>query len=185
MDATDDELIRRHGRGERGAFEALVGRHQAALYGYLLARAGDRPTADDLFQEVFLEVLDSLGGYEPRGRFRAWLFAVARHRTADLFRRIDRRRERPLDPARVGPCDGPGPDERAESAEERARLAEAVDRLRPKLRETYLLRIGAGLTFREIAESLDCPLGTVLTRMRYALDQLRQLLVESKEGAVG
>ncbi len=177
---SDDDLIERHLAGDRTAFEAIVRRHGPALQAYLVARSGQRASAEDAFQDTFLAVLDGLPGYESRGCFRGWLFGVARRRTADLRRAASRRREAPLGDGVSGV--EPPPEVRAQRAEDARRLGEAVERLSPKLRETYLLRTAANLTFREIAEALGCPLGTALARMRYALDRLRAEL--SEEGVV-
>jgi len=183
---SDDELIAQYQLGRAGAFDRLLERHQGPLLGYLVRMTGNRETAEDLFQETFLRVLRALPRYEGRGRWKAWLYRTAGNLCIDHFRRSGRRPSVPLDGHPDGEgrlsdvlADGsPAPDRVAGEARFLAALESAMAGLPEKQREVYLLRTVSGLSFREIAEALDCPLGTALGRMHDALARLRAELGE-------
>ena len=183
QEPTDPELLAAFRAGDAEALGALMARHQAAVYGYLLRLTGRRDAADDLFQEVFLKLVKNPGAYGEREKFRAWLFAVARNAAMDFFRRESRRGEVALegDGENPGPADflvsaEPGP---AEAFYGKA-LGETIDAALASLsedqREVFYLRHYSELSFREIAELLKVPIGTVLARMSRAAAKLREKL---------
>jgi len=188
--ASDDALMRAFSSGDSGAFERLFQRHRRPLFTFLLHHSGSRGTADDLFQEVFLRLIQSRAQYQPTGSFRAWLFTIAHNVMAD-----DRRRAA----LRTSPHDGlaPGRDrDGAEAWEEalvsrdgrgdpvarshagdlRRHIEAALLRLPEAQREVFLLRERGGLDLGHIAEVTGANLATVKSRLRYALAGLRRLL---------
>jgi RNA polymerase sigma-70 factor (ECF subfamily) len=187
---SDDELMRAFIDGDTTAMEALFNRHRRELFGWLVLHAENRSEAEDIYQETWLRVLENASAYTPDGNFRAWLWRIARNLAAD--------RARKKKPALI--LDAPSgeddeapmldsiPDETAvhalagmEADERRARVRTAVGRLSAALRDVVLLRVNGELEFREIARTLDLPLGTVLARMHNAVAKLKKMLV--KEGA--
>ena len=179
----DDELIAQYQLGKAAAFDRLLERYQGPLLGYLVRMTGNRDAAEDLFQETFLRVLRALPRYEGRGRWKAWLYRTAGNLCIDHYRRGGRRPSVSLDgdEGRLSEvlADGSaGPDQAAREAGFLAALETAVAGLPVKQREVYLLRTISGLSFREIAEALECPLGTALGRMHDALAKLRGELGE-------
>lgn len=182
----DDELIARYLSGDLGAFEALHDRYAGRLLGFMtsLGAAGDR--AEDLAQSTWLRVIENLGTYNPRGRFRAWLFTLGRRIWLDEVRTVGRRsrflREVPMtdegaSEIEPNPTDaGPSPLEAALEQEQKEMIEGAIGKLAPALRQTVLLRIDGKLTYAEIAEAMDCPLGTALGRARQARRKLREIL---------
>jgi len=187
---SDDELMRAFTDGDTAAMEALFNRHRRELFGWLVLHAENRSEAEDIYQETWLRVLENASAYTPDGNFRAWLWRIARNLAAD--------RARKKKPALI--LDAPSgeddeapmldsiPDETAvhvlagmEADERRARVRTAVGRLSAALRDVVLLRVNGELEFREIARTLDLPLGTVLARMHNAVAKLKKMLV--KEGA--
>jgi len=170
--------------GEAGAFEVLMRRHRATAFTFLCRLTGDRARAEDLLQETWLRVVGAAPRWEPRARFRTWLYTVARNLAADEARRAAFRRAEPLDATaedgrrRGGAlqADGPLPDRAAASGELRAKLEAALAALPGEQREVFVLREQAGVPFAEIAAITGAPEPTVKSRMRYALLGLRRAL---------
>ncbi len=170
-----DDLVRGLKAGEGAAFERLVRDHGDRIYRFVKRLAGDQQ-AEDLTQEVFVRVHRSVGAFQPGGSFEAWLFTIANNLCIDALRR---RRPEALthDFLEAAPAAGAKePLEELEDEERRQAILEAVGRLPLAQRQVFLLREEAGLSFREIAEMLDCPLNTALGRMHYALEHLRRTL---------
>lgn len=180
-DESDERLMLRFQGGDARAFEALVGRHRSPVFSFLVRLTADRARAEDLCQEVFLKVVKASRTWEERARFRTWLYAIARNLAVDEARRAAFRRAEPLDaPGLAGaagyPADDPAPDAAAEAALLRPKLEAALAALPDEQREVFLLREYAGLRFAEIADVTGTPENTVKSRMRYALEGLREAL---------
>ncbi len=180
---TDAELVAAYKAGDPEALGALMERHKAAVYGYLLRLTGRADAADDIFQEVFLKLVKTPGAYGEREKFKAWLFTVARNAAMDHFRRVGARGEVPLegDAQRPGPVDlaashDPGPEEAFFNKALGERIAAALACLSADQLEVFYLRHYSELSFKEIAGMLDLPIGTVLARMSRAAARLREKL---------
>lgn len=176
----DAELMEAFRAGDAGALGLLMERHKAALYGYLLRLTRRADAADDIFQEVFLKLVRNPSSYGEMERFGAWLFTVARNAAMDRFRRESARGELPLDGEEERPGHGetapssePGPAEAFDNKTLGERIEAALASLSDEQREVFYLRHYSGLSFREIAEMLGVPLGTVLARMSRAAARLR------------
>ena len=180
---SDSELIAAFKGGDAEALGLLMERHKAAVYGYLLSLTGRPDAADDLFQEVFLKLVKNPSAYGEREKLKAWLFTVARNAAMDHFRRQGSRGEVSLegDGERPGPADysaspEPGPEEAALNKALGKKLDDALALLSAEQREVFFLRHYSGLSFKEIAEMLSVPIGTVLARMSRAAALLRKEL---------
>jgi RNA polymerase sigma-70 factor (ECF subfamily) len=184
---SDEQLMRRFQAGDAPAFETLVRRHRTPVFSFLLRLTGDRARAEDLCQEAFLRVVRGAAEWTPRARFQTWLYAIARNQAVDEARRQAFRRADPLDaaPLAATAADGPGPDRGAESALLRPKLEAALAGLPEEQREVFLLREYAGLRFHEIASVTGVPENTVKSRMRYALEGLRERLAALGVGPAG
>jgi RNA polymerase sigma-70 factor (ECF subfamily) len=170
----DRELIAHAQAGEASAFERLADRHAARLWRSALALGHDRQTADDLVQETLVEAWRSLARFDGRCRFSTWLYGILRHR----FLKSRRRRGAAQTSAvKVldGDCSSPSPERLAEAAEDARRVRRAVAGLPEEHRLVVELRFFAGASLEEIAAALDCPLGTVKSRLHHALEKLRQM----------
>ncbi len=177
-DESDERLMLRFQAGDARAFEALVRRHRTPVFSFLLRLTGDRGRAEDLCQDAFLKAVRAAADWEPRARFQTWLYAIARNLAVDEARRQTFRRAEPLDeaPAGAAASDDPPPDRSAEGALLRPKLEAALAALPDEQREVFLLREYAGLRFHEIAEVTGAAENTVKSRMRYALEALRERL---------
>jgi RNA polymerase sigma-70 factor (ECF subfamily) len=178
-DESDERLMLRFQAGDARAFEVLVRRHRTPIFSFLVRLTADRARAEDLCQEVFLKVVKASRTWEERARFRTWVYAIARNLAVDEARRAAFRRAEPLDaPGPAGaashPADDPQPDAAADAALIRPKLEAALAALPAEQREVFLLREYAGLRFAEIADVTGTPENTVKSRMRYALEALRE-----------
>jgi RNA polymerase sigma-70 factor (ECF subfamily) len=170
----EDGLARRIARGDASAFDELYDRHAAPLLGYLNGMVGHRPLAEDLLQETMLRVFRHIDRYRGPGAFRAWLYRIA---TNLALTELRRRRIAPTEAlgARLLelPDRGAPPPEARLEADARARsLRCGLDRMAADQRAVFLLR-ARGLELREIAESLNVPVGTVKSRLHHAVRKLQ------------
>jgi RNA polymerase sigma-70 factor (ECF subfamily) len=196
-DTTDEELMLRFQRGDRGAFTSLVRRHKSPLYTFALRQLKHGPTAEEVVQDAFVRVLQRAQDFKHAARFTTWLYTIARNLCIDQMRKRAIRRHPSLDePEGGGEAEGANladrlPDARANvergavSGEIRERVLAAVDALPDEQREVFLMRELAALPFAEIASIVGVPENTVKSRMRYALERLQAALGEFEEHARG
>jgi RNA polymerase sigma-70 factor (ECF subfamily) len=183
---TDEELLERFRRGQREAFGFLVRRYERELYGYLRRYLGDSDLAEDVFQNTFLQLYTKIGKYEAGRPVRPWLYTIATHQAIDALRRQGRHQVLSLDQQREEQTDGevsslaalletrgPGPLDQAQGEERRQFVRASVERLPDFLRQVVVLAYYQGLKYREIAEILDIPVGTVKSRLHAALVKLQ------------
>lgn len=168
------------------AISELIGRYQHRLYRFLVRMVQDSATAEDLFQQTWIRLLEKIGSYDARRNFDAWLFAIARNLAIDHLRR---RRGISLDEAddsglaRVDRLTAGGRDalEQLLDFERGARLAEAIAELPAIHREVLTLRFEEGMKLEQIAEVAAIPLSTVKSRLHRALESLRMRIELGKE----
>jgi len=169
-------------KADTRAFETLLRRFRVELFGFFVRACRDRQAAEDLYQETFIRVIRSASAYSPTARFRTWLFTIAHNLLTDHYRRQSIRRiVTPFD--RNDDEDGSDrdyPDQAGIAADKKVELLEYARALREILaelpaeqREVFLLRENAGLDFREAAGILGCSENTAKSRMRYALEKIR------------
>ncbi len=187
---SDEELILGYqSEGDRRAFDELVHRYERELYSYLRHYLGDEQVAEDVFQHTFLQVHLKCDHFEPGRKFRPWLYTVAINQAIDMQRRNRRHRMVSLDKrlrtgaeegtgALVDLLDGesPGPGTLAEDAEQSEEVRRAVDELPETSRQAVLLVYFQGMKYREAAEILSIPVGTVKSRLHAALGKLTEIL---------
>ncbi|MGE0712944.1 MAG: RNA polymerase sigma factor [Planctomycetota bacterium] len=185
---SDEELVAALAQGEAAALRTLMQRYQGPLFGYLSRMVGSRDDAEDLFQEVFVRVLRHAHRFEERRRFRPWVYAIASNLVKNTYRwrsyrgavALDREDEdgQSLAALLAGREDGPAaPAERAETADA---VRAAVEDLPPKGREALVLFYYQGLSYEEVAEALEIPLGTVKSRIHNAMKRLSTALEERR-----
>lgn len=170
-------LIKRIQRqGDRCAAEELISAHYREIYAFAFRQTGDMDAAMDLTQEVFLAVLQSIHRYDPKkAGFRTWLYRIASNKLADLFRSPAyrfRQKTIPLEEL-ILPANG-SPEEQWLDAEELRQLQRHITELPDELQSILRLRFYGEKNFREIAEILSLPEGTVKTRYYAAIRTLRK-----------
>ena len=175
---TTDDLMRRVARSDREAFSALYDRVAPIVFGIALRVVRDPSRAEEISQEAFLEVWDIADRFDAtRGSARAWIATIAHRRAVDVVRteeasrrRLEQVGARSTEPAFDVVADS------VERGDERARVRAALSVLPPMQRQAIELAYFAGKTYREVAEQVGSPLGTIKTRMRAALFTLGDIL---------
>ena len=190
---TDEELLTRFRSGQQEAFGLLVRRYERDLYGYLRRYLRDDTLADDVFQNTFLQVVSKVGQYDSSRPARPWLYAIAHHQAIDALRRAGRHALVSLDAgsADSGGANGegngesgslldllqgrtPDPLDHVQGEERRLLVRQSVDGLPDLLRQVVVLAYYQGWKYREIADSLGIPVGTVKSRLHAALLKLQE-----------
>ena len=192
---SDEELMESYQQGDTRAFEHLLKRHRKPVYNFLYRQVGSSALAEDMLQEVFLRIIRTAPRYTRKAKFTTWMYTIARNLCVDQSRRAKHRQhpslDQPLGRDSAGKrtlgdrmaSHGPAVDRQAIGSELRDRLAEAISTLSDEQREVFLMREYHNLPFKEIAEIVGCSENTVKSRMRYALERLRQQLEEYRDFA--
>ena len=193
---TDEELLLGYrSRGDRRAFTELVNRYEGELFGYLRHYLGDVQQAEDVFQQTFLQVHLKCEQFEQGRKVRPWLYTIATNQAIDLQRRnrrhrmisLDRRNggdsqdeagglSQLLDSPRLLKGPEPGPAQQTELAERRRQVRRAVEDLPEPARQVVILVYFQGLKYREAADVLSIPVGTVKSRLHAAIHKLGETL---------
>jgi RNA polymerase sigma-70 factor, ECF subfamily len=179
--AGDYELIRKAAAGDGPAFEALFEKYRDAVYGVAWRYVGNKETALELTQEAFVRAFEKLATFRRESNFYTWMRRIV----ANLC--IDHLRSRtslnvPFDEEIHGARGADEPEDekpavrRVENAELTKALWAAMERLSENHRTVFMLHAVEGLTYKEIADSMDCSMGTVMSRLHYARKNLQELL---------
>jgi RNA polymerase sigma-70 factor (ECF subfamily) len=184
MSREDEQaLIQRCLAGDVDAFEPLVEKYRQRVWRLAYQILHDREEAWDCAQEAFVRAFHSLSSFRGQSAFYTWLFRITvnlatdRHRARGAQARAFGAERVPEEEwARPTPDPGTRPDQAAARAEQRERITEALDALPPKARTIIILSDVEGLSYREIADVLNCPIGTVMSRLHNARQRLKALL---------
>lgn len=176
-DREEDRLAARLRERDPGALQELYGRFGRTTFGFLLKTLRDRGAAEDVQQQVFLEVWRRSDSFDPeRGRLLTWVMTIARSRAIDHQRR---RVPQPIDPeVAARSAEAPSGADEIEAVAEQWRMRALLDRLPAAQAQLLRLRFHAGFSQSEIAEREGIPLGTVKTRMVGGLRRLREMIEE-------
>ncbi|MCW3117233.1 MAG: sigma-70 family polymerase sigma factor [Chitinophagaceae bacterium] len=183
---TDNELINLFGDGNFDALEALVLRHKDKLYTSILFLVKDKYLAEDIFQDVFIRIIDTLRGgrYTEEGKFLPWAQRIAHNLCVDHFRKVKRtptiKTGDDKDIFEVLNFTEDGVDVRMMKRQSYDRVREMLERLPEDQREVIVLRHYADMSFKEIASITNCSINTALGRMRYGLINLRKMMVQKQ-----
>ncbi|MBN1453743.1 MAG: sigma-70 family RNA polymerase sigma factor [Anaerolineales bacterium] len=169
------ELVTRAQEGDRNAFSELVHTHAQGVLNVVYRMCGDIQIAEDAAQETFIQAWVRLQSYRPQASFRNWLYRIAVNTAIDMLRK-----EKRILPGAVEDLNltdsGPGPETLVTNFERTEMVQEAVLALPDASRAVLVLREYEGLSYQEIAEALDIPVGTVMSRLNYARKLLREKL---------
>ncbi len=186
--ASDEDLMLRYRGGDADAFALLYERHKGALYRYFVRQTRPGAVAEELFQDVWTNVIRARERYEVRARFSTWLYSLAHNRLVDHYRRNAAavplaQDDDPNDPIldRLPDDDIREPDNELERRRLAQRLLQALETLPETQREVFLLREESGLSLEEIASVTGINLEAAKSRLRYALAKLRRELAAEAE----
>jgi RNA polymerase sigma-70 factor (ECF subfamily) len=181
---SDKELILEYLDGNEQSFETLLKRHQNKIYTSIYLFVKDHELAEDIFQEVFIKIIDTLrkGKYNHEGKFLQWAMRISYNMCVDQFRRSKRR-------TKVSPSETfdifdvlESKDDNMEvcmiKSQMHSKVRKLVDMLPPEQREVVILRHYADMSFKEIAQLTRVSINTALGRMRYALINIRKMMEE-------
>jgi RNA polymerase sigma factor (sigma-70 family) len=178
-------LVQAYIKGDQSAIEILINRHRSKVYTYILLTIKNQPLAEDLFQETFIKVIQSLRGgkYRDNGRFLSWVIRIAHNLIIDHFRKEKQMNSVSNDDSEVDlfnskKLSDSNIEELIVNSQIKAEVRTLINELPDDQREVVLLRHYGELSFKEIAEQTDVSINTALGRMRYALINLRKLIKE-------
>jgi RNA polymerase sigma-70 factor (ECF subfamily) len=193
MPVKDEQLLAQIAAGDTGAFDQLFAKYHQPIYNFVKKQIPSRESVEDVVQEVFLRVFKSAKNFDVEKKFSSWLYKIALNEVKRHWKRAMARQSYSLNTP-MGEEQGDAErqdyleDERAAPAEITETelfsrdLQGLIDRLPEKQKIVVLLKVYQELTFEEIAEICECPLSTVLSRMRYAVSKLRRWLGLDAEG---
>ena len=164
--------------GDAEAFTALYARHKGGLFRFMVRSVKDRAAAEELFQEVWMKLIDARGRYEPQAKFITWLYTIAHNRMIDHWRRrgletVSLDEEGALEPPAPQSTQ---PEKQAELNQTAGRLLAALAALPVLQREAFLLHEESGLSVAEIAAATGTGPEAAKSRLRYAIAKLREAL---------
>src|ERR1700752_5205110 len=176
MEAPDEQLMLAYRDGNAGAFETLYSRHRARLYRFVLRSVKSRPVGEELFQEIWMRVIEGRGRYTPQARFTTWLYTIAHNHLVDHWRK------RGLTLVALEGDDAPGtspdPADAAQARQSLERFAAALQALPPLQREAFLLHEEGELSIAEIAAATATNEEAAKSRLRYAMAKLKAAIAD-------
>jgi RNA polymerase sigma-70 factor (ECF subfamily) len=182
----DRELVSLYINGEEKAFEHLLMRHKEKMYRFIYLKVKDKALADDLFQETFVKIINTLklGSYNEEGKFLPWAMRIAHNLVIDHFRRTSKVRmisessslKEDFNIFSVLSCETKNVQEQITYDELENQMVDLIEYLPKSQKDILKMRIFQDLSFKDIAEMEDISINTALGRMRYALMNLRKLI---------
>ncbi|KAB1064789.1 RNA polymerase sigma factor [Salibacter halophilus] len=183
---SDKELVSQYLRGKEQALEILITRHKERVFTYIVSLVKDRQLADDIFQDVFIKVVNTLkrGKYNEEGKFLPWVMRISHNLVIDNFRALKR------NPTIDGGGDfdifdlikreDPNAEDQLVWDQITGDLKEIIEELPDEQREVLKMRHYGQMSFKEIAEETNVSINTALGRMRYALINMRKTIEERR-----
>jgi RNA polymerase sigma-70 factor (ECF subfamily) len=179
MGDADEQLMLAYRAGDAGAFEELYRRHKGPLYRFVLRSIRAREQAEELYQEIWMRLIEARERYEPQAKFTTWLYTIAHNRLVDHWRKrglqlvsLDQE-EAPAEPSAAPSSQ---PELVLQGKQSLARFARALQALPPAQREAFLLHEESGLSVAEIARTTGADEEAAKSRLRYALSKLKEAL---------
>lgn len=184
--STDQQLVRLYIDGNSDALSTLVTRYKDRIYTSIYLLVKDKYLAEDLFQDVFIRIIDTLKGgrYTDEGKFLPWALRIAHNMCVDHFRKVKRspsiKTSDDRDIFEVLNFSEPSAETKMMQSQSHDRVRRMIDLLPEDQREVIIMRHYADLSFKEIAELTNCSINTALGRMRYGLINMRKMMVEKQ-----
>jgi RNA polymerase sigma-70 factor (ECF subfamily) len=180
---SDHELINSFNAGNVSAFETLVLRHKDKLYTSIFFLVKDKYLAEDIFQDVFIRIIDTIKGgrYTEEGKFLPWAMRIAHNLCVDHFRKVKRtptiKNSDDQDIFEILNFTEESAEDKMMKKQSHSRVRDMLDQLPEDQREVIILRHYADMSFKEIADVTNCSINTALGRMRYGLINLRKMMI--------
>ncbi len=183
---SDKQLIHLYVEGNSDALATLILRYKNKIYTSIYLMVKDKCLAEDIFQDVFIKVVDTLrsGRYTDEGKFLPWVMRISHNMCVDHFRKVKRnptiKTSEDHDIFEVLNFSEPSTEQRMMDQQSHERVRKMIDMLPEDQREVIILRHYADLSFKEIADLTHCSINTALGRMRYGLINLRKMVAEKQ-----
>lgn len=184
----DKELVRLYLKGNQASFEILLTRHKRKVFSYIYMLVKDRATAEDIFQDVFIKVIQTLqaGKYNEEGKFLPWVMRISHNLIIDHFRRNKKMpsvktQDEDFDIFKLIKNQEQSIEEKLIRDQNIFMVRDLIKKLPKEQKEVLMLRHYADLSFNDIAEQTGVSINTALGRMRYALINLRKMMEGSKQ----
>lgn len=183
---SEQQLIQSYLDGNENALSVLIERHKNKIFTSIYLLVKDRYLAEDIFQDVFIKIIDTLrsGKYTDEGKFLPWALRISHNLCVDHFRKVKRspsiKTSDDHDIFEVLNFSEPGADHRLMAGQSHDKIRRMIDMLPEDQREVIILRHYADLSFKEIADLTKCSINTALGRMRYGLINLRKIMTEKQ-----
>ena len=183
---SDAALLQRIASGDRGALDDLFRRYRTVAYRVAYRLLGREADALDAVQDGFVKVLTNLDRFRGQSSFKTWLLRIVSNAALDLGRQRKREGRIPQSPAsdspeRYGAAEQAPPDTELARADLRERIDAALMKLPESQRQTFVLHVDGGLSYRQVADALGISIGTVMSRLFYARQKLKTLLADQIE----
>jgi RNA polymerase sigma-70 factor (ECF subfamily) len=184
---TDEELMADVAKANVKSFNVIFNRYYKQIFNFVKKNVPDHKTAEDITQEVFLRIFKSAARFDPERKFSSWIYKIAFNEVKRYYSKAAARRtssiNEPIDSVWGGAerseileYKGAGPELSTESESRMQQIKKLIATLPEKQKTVVILKVYQELTFEEIAQVLDCPLSTVLSRMRYAVRRMQRAL---------
>ncbi|NLN95463.1 MAG: sigma-70 family RNA polymerase sigma factor [Bacteroidales bacterium] len=180
---SDQELISSYLDGDHSSIEHLISRHQSRVFAYILMVVKDKHLADDIFQDAFIKVINTLrsGSYKEEGKFIQWVMRIAHNLIIDHYRKAKRmpvveNKNEDFDIFSTLRLTDDSIEDRMIIDQIHEDVRKLIEHLPPEQKEVLIMRHYSGMSFKDIAEHTDVSINTALGRMRYALINLRKLI---------
>ena len=176
----DEELMMRFKNGDQTAFDVLFQRYRLVLYRYFLRQCQQPALAEELYQDVWLKLINAKQRYQPKAQFNTYLFTIAHRRWLDYVRRNENKivfiedtgeKQEHIDSR-------PQPDAELDQRQQKQRFLFALKQLPANQREVFILREESGLSLETIAHITQENVETVKSRLRYAVKKLKQVCIQ-------
>jgi len=185
---SDREIISLYINGQESALNIIITKHRRRIFGFILSKVKDKDTAEDIFQDVFIKIINSIkkGKYNEEGKFIVWAMTITHNLIMDFFRK--KKKNRFLKPTDEFDIFDVLSDNSLNSEQQMIRsqviddLTKLIDDLPSSQKEVLKLRYYSNMSFKDIAEKCDISINTALGRMRYALINIRKII--NKKGVV-